>query len=448
MFHDLSATLEADGTKIAEITPSTTETEVEELLRDLNLVKDGFQNALPQLIFEKVFAYLSPGYLWIFGRPVCKGWKILIEYTIARLMFEKSLIQFIMYRNYDGPNTFIHDQNYRVHSAIYRCTKYTPATDGTLDGVFTFTPLKRCKPYQVIGQINQPTDGDGLPGWRIMDIISSLFPARWRTEPPAEYYRDVSHQPMATIQLYSPLTLREKPMTQTDIDAFHALPSVPKAKRSRPAESFTSSQIATYTFANPEAHLDIVWGKYTLSCRYLTKLALVPGRHPSDRNWDEDRTLVIDQVTVSLPDLLNWRCGNHPSRSCPVENLLVRPRDQWADKTRAPRGCVFPIDHNDYRHAFPYFPCADRCRWKSSVASFGEPAIAAFIPDGLQKWNIKGPRSKILPCNGCIAGIQDGTFAKEGRPLIVSAAAQNCNQKLCRRCCVDKVCKRHGKGGQ
>src|SRR5438046_10409556 len=90
-------------------------------------------SATPSLVFERIFSYLSPGFLWIFVRPVCKGWKRAVEQYIIRSVYSKGLIQLIMMAKKTFSNE--DDINYRMHNAIYRCTRFEKDT-------FTFTPFK------------------------------------------------------------------------------------------------------------------------------------------------------------------------------------------------------------------------------------------------------------------------------------------------------------------
>ena len=427
-----------------DVSETERQSTAEELATDVavpNLREKAFQHALPQLVFEKVFTYLSPGYLWIFGRVVCKAWKELIEFTIPRLTFEKALIQILMYREHNESLESITDENYRVHSATYRCTRYTPGNIGNeLNGVFTFTPCKNCTPYE-----HSSNSIGAMYGWRILDIVSSVFPARWKDNP-ALWHKNNGMEGRnmnGVVNFYGGFIQRKDCLTQCDIDAFHARPATTKPKQPK-MMPLSSAQRTHCTFDTPEEYLDIVVKPYTMKCRYLTTLTLRPNPYPTGPNWDERGTLVIDQVEISLPDLLNWRCGCPDKRPCPVQNLLVRPRHE---NDRAPRGCVYPIDHPSYRHAFPYFPCADRNKSKSRVSSLGEPAIAAFIrvPADLQSiWPKKSPTTR-LPCRGCIEGMEDGSLSEERKKLKVRAASNRCHDKLCGQCCAQEGCKEHRK---
>lgn len=50
--------------------------------------------AAPIPIFEEILGYLSPGFIWIFGRRVSKSWKQVIEQFIVRSVFSKGLNEF------------------------------------------------------------------------------------------------------------------------------------------------------------------------------------------------------------------------------------------------------------------------------------------------------------------------------------------------------------------
>ena len=115
--------------------------------------------------------------------------------------------------------------------------------------------------------------------------------------------------------------------------------------------------------------MDVLLGPYTLKCIYHTTLTLVRLTQGRQTNRHRRGMLVIQEVDISLLDLLNWRCGCPNPKPCAVQTLLVRPHNEPG---RGLRGCVVRLDHPNYRHAFLYFPCSDRVEWKARVAALGE----------------------------------------------------------------------------
>ena len=195
-----------------------------------------FLNAFPAEILELIFAHLSPGFLWIFCRPVCKLWNEVVEGYITRSVFRKGLIQILMKGNRDGDND---DPNYRIYNTVYRCTKYDAH-----ECRFTFSPLRNWKPYSVSARRrisgNEP---QFPPEWKVLDVVSSIFPPQFRGVFPLEYYKDQTNKHLwktGVVAFFNERISREDIIFQSEIDAFHAQP--------RPATLGTRREISFQTF--------------------------------------------------------------------------------------------------------------------------------------------------------------------------------------------------------
>jgi hypothetical protein len=213
---------------IGHATASTTETKgacdgtTTNKTKNLSLLKfeeTQFPNDFPTEILELIFAHLSPGFLWIFCRPVCKLWNELVEGYITRSVFRKGLIQILMKGDRDGDND---DPNYRIHNTVYRCTKYDPH-----ECKFTFSPLRKWKPYSVSSLRISGNRPQFPPEWKVLDIVSSIFPPRFRGAYPLVYYKDQTNKHLwktGVVAFFNERSQREDTISQSEIDAFHAQP--------------------------------------------------------------------------------------------------------------------------------------------------------------------------------------------------------------------------------
>ena len=410
----------------------------------------GFNNATPTLIFEHVFAYLSPGFLWIFVRPVCKAWKEAVDQYIVRSVYSKGLIQIIMtaQKAFDNDD----DINYRIHNTIYQCTNFEKDT-------FTFTPFKNWEPYSIQAWLENPK-GDRIrqSSWRVLDIISSVLPVPWRPDP-AEYYqkKDAHHLDYdGNVILYYPQICHNDKLTQLYIDQFHAQPSVkePAVKTPLAVLDLTSKWLTYSCFQSPDVYLELRFGKYLFKCRYLTQLILKKGELPG-KNWQQHSTLIIDKVEVELTALFSWICtcpSNVLARHgrCPKENLLggrgAPPPSLLLYPQHVPQlhACTFsPVIDSKKRKAFPYFPCSDRDKWKTKVERFGDAALSSFfLPDLSSSVRRHLPKNPNRPCQGCISK----TPNINNRKYIINSAARRCQNTRCGKCCTDQDCIVHAKG--
>jgi hypothetical protein len=401
--------------------------------------------AAPIPIFEKILGYLSPGYIWIFGRRVRKSWKQAIEQFIVRSVFSKGLIQILMW-NFRNYYVSFDDVNYRIHSVIYRCSDFDSKRN-----VFIFTAFKTWGSYSISGPLIEPTTGSSrCPHWKVLDVISSIFPARWVDIDYYKYPREPHLYRTATVIYYSdPKYYRERIMTLVEIDKFHSQP-LPSSEPTTPPEEtpLRDAQFSNLCFATPEVFIDLRFGKYLFKCRYITKLSIWPrGNIWGGRNWRQDWTLIIDRVEVKFADFLTWKCGCEKLGDkipCPVESLLV-PYNKVSTTEKPPRrGCMFAVDLLRYRRDFQFLPCADKHRLTSKLATLGEPAVAAFIPTEFeQKPKPRPPPTPHVSCSACVAGIADGRFARDGMGVGVKWASARCVNKLCGRCCAVDLCKGH-----
>jgi hypothetical protein len=404
----------------------------------------GFQQANPILVFEHIFAYLSPGYLWLFGRLVCKSWKEIIEQYIVRSVYSKGLIQIIMsaYIQYDS---WHEDAKYRIHNTIYRCSGYN-------NGIFSFTPFKKWPPYSISGPIQKPGESFTRdPNWKLLDVISSLFPAPFRKEEHLiEYYKNLEARNFDYFIFYSsPRYCHPNIISQSYIDEFHA-----KGRQSTPTSQVSSMRwfqqnwCSNTHFERPEVYMDLKFGKYLLKCRFLTKLSLLG--NIQGKNWHQQWTLVIDKVEINFSSLLSWRCtcpldSRHLRPPCSVDILLSRNIPCRTDRgqTLIP-ACMYSFNHHSYSKTFSYYPCSDKDSWQAKVESLGEPAVYAFLPPKFNVLKKRKSQPLNLPCQSCLAraGNRVGTRDRINS-VHYNWGSNKCITTSCRRCCTSDECLKH-----
>lgn len=423
----------------------------------------GFQTAMPELIFERIFSYLSPGYLHLFGRLVCKSWKRLIDTYIYNSIKSKAFLQLIMSKNTsdelelstDGAGRLKHkieeDRNYRVHCAVYKASACDPETN-----VFTFVPLKRLPAYSVTaiqstgsGCYNDPIE------WKLLDIVSSLFPTPERKSP-AQHYLKLSSEskgsPFCKVVFHQKRIHRQRHLTQAEVEEFNSLPPSKETElETKPLN--ISDWLGSYQFANPSVEADIFVGRYHLKCRYLTKLSILDVPEPQSHwynNWQAECTLVIDSIQVTMKDLLRWECACCArGPRCPTECLLSHPV-VMDGKLRYLSGCprLQSYDNPIYRRMFPYFPCKGREFWLSRLANSGESSVSSFVPFQVdEQWTRhKGLTLPKTRCQGCLKGIETGKFDEDPRRdrYVPVWSSSRCKRNLCGRCCEDDGCTGHG----
>ena len=421
-------------------------------VRSLHVDDLGFQSATPELVFDKIFSYLSPAYLHHFCRRVCKSWKEFIDQRIAEYLAPKTLLQLIMYNEYgntkfDSPVT---SGTLRLHSAIYGASSYDPVTD-----IVTFTPPGGCQPYTTTGS-NISRRGRK---WSLLDIISSLFPSPEKHRMEKDYHEFIGQRDYVNPTMYldmkailyehTHLYSRENGeyLSKRQIDEFNA--RSPSTNRTNPALIDEVLDFCAWEFEFPQVYVDLEVHEYLLKCRFLTELSsLDMPRQPTNRRW----TLFIDSIETKLSKLLQWNCAcsSTEKEACPIENLLATPETRFGGKrTVFVPGCpsLALYENRIYKDSFAFFPSQNRPFWRKFLASHvGDPATSSFIPQEVDLFQRNRNALPKLPCAECVEVVANGGFGTNSRTDgdAVLWASGRCAKKLCGRCCVNESCKGHG----
>jgi hypothetical protein len=382
----------------------------------------GFQNAMPAVVFDKVFHYLSPGYLWLFCRPVCKAWKAAIEQNIHNFLYRKAFLQIIMSgRQYYAPQRY-EDPNYGIYNEIYRFAEIE-------DDIAIFRPFKKGEELSVKAPIYDPKDKSIVhrdPHWKILDIFSSLYPVE-RTS--VDYYKKKKRQLEAgDVIFWGTLITRPDTLTKEYIHDFNNLHATregrdsiePKPKRKVRTFQFMEIFPNVY-FDESVVYIEFHFAGYTLKGKFITQLehhSTLAGM--AQANWDQNCHIKIEQITLPLHQLLSWRCCCSEN-CCEIISLL------------GPGGQHHPVSTDT---VFPYIPCNESDKWRDRLRNVGEPAITAFQKPSGEHSTPKQNRLPTRPnrkCETCLKGIQEGRFL--GETAVVNHAPYWCPKAKCRRCC-------------
>jgi hypothetical protein len=461
----------------------------------------GFAAAMPEIIFRKIFSNLSPAFLYHFCRPVCKAWKQHIDRHLIHFINQKGFLQLLMCDDRPVRESHRIDPNCRVYSTIYHAIGNKENYDGTVkpenQNTVIFKPLVKGKPYIVNYDWTFPPYAMYERDWRILDIVSSLFPAP-RRESPSTFYREHTYQDIherhqrrfhghrrqfkltvppisfsdSEIHFYDPIIEKGTTMTEKEVNDFNNLTPSPsntlpitKSSQAIDDDGFlrptfnTENSLSSLEFPNPKVFLDIRMGEYILKCRFHTELRCIPpdpqlqyaGWFIQQPSWQQKSTLIIDSIETSLHNLLTWNCGC-PSKQCPIQKILSRPVittfGPYQNVSYVP-GCEtsVPYENPIHQNVFPYFPCKDRNYWFSQLSQFGDSAASSFVPQNALAVRashkvVSKPRKK---CEGCKRGVETGKFDLDLRrdSNVVLWASGRCNYGLCGRCCVMEMCRGH-----
>jgi hypothetical protein len=243
----------------------------------------GFQTGTPRLVFERVFDFLSPGFLWHHVRWTCRAWKDLVEENILHSLRNYALLQLIMSKSV-YPSA---DGNFSIHHTVYRLTKYHFKRNSDADlwenCVLTFTPLKDVEAYSVTDRTW--TQWHVHADWKILDIVSPIFPGSWKQlrplNPyymghPSQYYlsEDITRaHDNALVTFFDPEIHRSHLLTQKDIDTFNSLLPASRDRQTRHPTmtvKFIDGQwFPRSKFANPEVDFEITVGGGVYSSLHL-----------------------------------------------------------------------------------------------------------------------------------------------------------------------------------
>ena len=400
----------------------------------------GFQTA-PSLVLGSIYSHLSPGFLWVVCRRVCKSWKLEVEqgHSLYEGIHKRCLLQFWTHKQVRG-YAGIHELQ------IYRCTKYN-----TTKGTCTFTPMEDMAPCILK---NETISYDRISDWKCYDsihigqITTSLFPAG---KPPFTdnglERGDVQYQTPSKIRLYDDPISEASPKTSyiklspEEIRKF-------KGEKMKIASSECFNRYyhkcpenfpVELRFSSPEVYVEILYGPYVFKCHYLTKMMpIVPISEDEETDmWNATYILVINEIEVPMKHLCKWRCscpdrGYHDA--CDIDTLL-----RWECPS------LYPIESRFYRRAFILYDYPNlkinsiNKMWMKMTREHGESACTDLL-FGLEQLKEKNKeyRRNTLPCPRCSQqkGLSDGQIS-------INLPAKRCVYGLCQNCCTSPECKMH-----
>jgi F-box domain len=444
----------------------------------------GFQSATPVLVFEKIFSHLSPGYLWMVCRNVCKSWRSFVDAIIVDSLENRALVQFWRHKQeYDHDD--MERREYDVQ-ATYRCTKSHLETDGSTNAprrLMIFTPFEGRAPYSISYKSCQYT-----PFW-IHKISTSVFSGAIPRKK-VDMYGDPKqltgkvlwyHKPVIESRSHDFLGPLEKNpwvgnnVTQEALDEFNHRPMTKSAKPTQVSlgrDKYSRYGLFCNLFDVPSVDTEIICGAFKFKCRYLTKLSMEGiakakyvaetmgwGNTRLDYKTFADYDLVIDEIEVPMDELLKWRCGCDKA-ACTIDKLIY-----WTCPSLYPRKSRY------YKAPFTHWSeptvkaVATRSRWEmhkplskkkriatqnrcNNLTKSYESSASSFTPwkMDLEERRTRGKKTEIppnCPCTGTRIKIQTKTGTKEIKR--VAMAAESCIEGMCGRCCKKKDCTAHGR---
>lgn len=389
----------------------------------------GLQTA-PSLILELIYSHLSPGFLWVVCRRVCKSWKFEIEngHSVYEGIYKRCLLRFWTYHKLQ----------------IYRCTKYN-----TIKGTCTFMPMEDKEPCILKNErirYLEMANRNLYDSIQIGGLTTSLFPGG---KPAYDEYGSrtgVEYQTPTKIRFYDDPISETSPETSY-IKLFPEETSMFNGEELEIASSECFTEYHKWSkvpvellFSRPEVYMEILYGPYVFKCHYLAKMMpIVP---PPDDEESEVRnatyTLVINEIEVPLTHLCKWRCscpnrGHH--KACDIDTLL-----SW----KCPS--LYPVESKLYRRAFTDYSRYDYGmkdsiiqKWMKMAREHSQPACMDLL-FGLEQVRKKEQeyRRNTLPCPGCV---QRKALANGEIPI--NLPSKRCMYGLCRNCCTSPECKMH-----
>jgi hypothetical protein len=401
----------------------------------------GFQTA-PSLVLDSIYSHLSPGFLWVVCRRVCKSWKLEVEqgHSLYEGIHKRCLLQFWIHKQVTGYAGIIH-VNHELQ--IYRCTKYN-----TAKGTCTFTPMGDMGPCTLKNEtISYLPNGDRnrFDSIHIGQITTSLFPGG---KPPfiEEGLKrgHLEYQTPRKIRLYDEPISEASPETSyiklspEEISKFEA--EKMKIALSECSNQWPNKFPVEFRFSRPEVYVEILYGPYVFKCHYLTKITpIVPLPEGGETDMcNVTYTLVINEIEVPMKHLCKWRCSC-PTRgyhhACDIDTLL-----RWECPS------LHPVGSRLYRRAFTEYTLYNYSRtdtndqmWMKMTREHSQPACMDLL-FGLEQVRKKEQeyRRNTLPCPGCVQrkSLADGEIP-------INLPAKRCMYGLCRNCCTSPECKMH-----
>ena len=396
---------------------------------------------LPYLVQKAIFSEVSPGFLWLVCRGVCKSWKFLIENTDALFegIYKRGLLQF-----------WVHKEGHWSHSTvnqfqIYRCTKYD-----TTKATVTFTPMEGQEPCTLE---NETIDYDGIrnsatyKSIHLGQITNSLFPggkspSLMGVESDGQGKVRVYNIPVASTRMGQsnvPIVM----FSQQEVDEFNCREmNTASTECDNPFGHRPRMFPVELHFDRPKVYVEVLYRPYLFKCQYLTKMNQTPNIN-NGSGWHAAYTLIINEIEVCVADLCRWRC------SCPKWKL-VQPCDiqkllNWkCPSLYPPWNGVYSQSFVEYALHYDTKTSADVQAWIRRTQEHSNPAFHDFMPTLEERKQRFREYSKSSPaCAGCIQKADPYI-----RPLVDPRArlpAKRCNHGLCRNCCKSPECKMHRK---
>jgi hypothetical protein len=379
------------------------------------------QNATPTIVFNNIFSYLSPGFLWVVCRRVCKSWKLNVENGSALYggIEKNGLLQFSIHKRGRTGNV--------DELQLYRCTKYDMNK-----GMITFGPLngESCILDNDTIYRTQATRYNSI---QIGKISNGLFPDSHPINSRGKRL-DLERRELRTkgqVRVFNPPTgeVRNEylydnriTMTQQLVDKFH---SKPLEKEFHEYRSYGEGQSfpVEWHFDTPEVDLQLVYGPYIFKCRYITSMKPA-GSASGDEEWDLYFRLIINEIEIAVHELCKWRC------SCRKGNVWLTCDLETLSTWRCPS--LFSPANKIYRHAFiehcePYSDSAKKAR--KALKDYEAPVWKDLIPRWVEEEKERNREyvRDTPPCSGCHKWLP----------------SKRCPMNLCKHCCRSSDCKMH-----
>src|SRR5436190_1678898 len=268
----------------------------------------GFET-VPSLVLSNIFSHLSPGFLWIFCRRVCKSWKFEVEHgdSLYDGIYRKCLLQFWVHK-------VLTSRHIEDDLQIYRCTKYDMSK-----GTVTFQPLEGMSPCTLKNQTISYPRTMGLMKYdsiHIGQITSSLFPGGKPPCPNVGLQRcDPKYHAIVGKTL-----VYDNPIGRTSSQNSYITLSHEIIEEFRNREMEIHSSVRYHCFSNhtgrfplelrfnkPKEYVEILYGPYIFKCHYLTQMiSASPDPEDIDDKWYEIYVLVVNEIEVPISSLCKW----------------------------------------------------------------------------------------------------------------------------------------------
>ena len=379
-----------------------------------------FQEAIPPLLFDGIFSYLSPAFLWAICRRVCKSWKQNIENGSA--FYESILSNAVLYFYVHKTPTFTQESTDILQA--FGCTGYDMDR-----GTVKFTSLIKEEPLTLVDDTicyyrNVPNVHKNI---RIGMIRNSIFPRSRsgggkRLDP---IVHSKSHLPMGKLRVFTGpggepnrvydggLVLR----TPGQVEEFRSKTDILKGTE-RLYDCHASGKFPVeVNFDRPNVELEIAYGIYIFKCLYKTTLEqswMTKGLEPGKSYYERHRTLLVREIEVSVRDLCRWTCSC--KTPCDFDTLT-----SWTCSTQ------FPPWNKKGSRLFPEL--LNFGKFPPVLQPYDPPAYRDLFPRWIEEERQQNKEydATTPPCSQCQKWLP----------------SMRCSEKLCRRCCLTVHCKMH-----